>query len=149
MTTEVDRAHHERPFDRFVESLRKEGTSFISPKKFADAFDVQVQDLAADLRVHRNTINTHPASPRIQRFLRDTLKLLSAIDEIHNDMARSKSWVRNHPIPPLGHNTAWDLTLNGRADDVVAYLESISDREWMKLTADLLGVRFYSVPALK
>ncbi|MES1938439.1 MbcA/ParS/Xre antitoxin family protein [Salinisphaera hydrothermalis] len=127
MTTTAHHADHGRLFDRFVESIRDEGTSLVSPKKFADAFHIPIEDLAAEVRVHRNTVNSHPESPRIQRFMREALKVLSASNETQGDIGKKMYWMRNYPIPAFGHKTAWDLTLEGRADAVVAYLESIAD----------------------
>lgn len=114
-------------FDRFFYTVREDELPIISPAKFARAFHMQIQEVAIEARVHRNTLRRHPESPQAQQFLRDSLKVLSAVSEIQSDVRKGMYWMRNHPIPSFAHKTAMELIGTGRADDVVTYLESIAD----------------------
>src|SRR3546814_4107698 len=53
-------------FSDVLASAREPGTSRFSAIGIADALGIQFQDLAALAGVHRNTLRTHPESPRLQ-----------------------------------------------------------------------------------
>jgi hypothetical protein len=113
-------------FADVLESVREAGTSRFSATSIADALDLPYQDLAALAGVHRNTLRTHPESPRLQAALRDLMRVLSAATQVQSDTARAIFMVKNEPIPAFRHKTLLQLVQEGRTDDVVDYLESIS-----------------------
>lgn len=84
------------------------------------------QDLASLAGVHRNTLRTHPESPRLQTALRELMQVLSAASAVQPDTQRAFFMVKNEPIPAFRHKTLLQLVQEGRADDAVDYLESIS-----------------------
>jgi hypothetical protein len=113
-------------FQMFAEGLRSEGRPTIEPARFADALSLQVKELADLAGVHRTTVAEKPTNPKLQSFLRDALRALSAAAEVSGgDMNRAAYWFRNVPIPEFDHRTAADLVSGGRVDAVIAYLESI------------------------
>lgn len=113
-------------FADVLESAREAGTSRLSATNIADALEMQYQDLAALAGVHRNTLRTHPESPRLQAALRDLMRVLSAATAVQPDTARAVFMVKNEPIPAFGHKTLLQLVQEGRTDDAIDYLESIS-----------------------
>ena len=113
-------------FADVLESVREAGTSHISATGVADAFGLQYQDLATLAGVHRNTLRTHPESPRLQAALRDLMRVLSAATAVQPNTARALFMVKNEPIPAFHHKTLLQLVQEGRTDDVIDYLESIS-----------------------
>jgi len=112
-------------FERFLNELHEPGSVNLSPSRLAEKMAVQIQDLAVSAGVHRNTIRTHPESPRLQGFLRDVVRVMSAASVSQPDAASAAFWVKNTPIPSFRHKTAYQLVAEGRTDDVVSYLESI------------------------
>jgi hypothetical protein len=56
--------------------------------------------------VHRTTVTETPRNARLQGFLREALRALSAAYEVTQDRDRSIFWFRNTPIPEFGHRTA-------------------------------------------
>lgn len=112
-------------FADVLESACEEGTSRLSATNIADALGLQYQDLAALAGVHRNTLRTHPESPRLQAALRDLMRVLSAATAVQPDTARAFFMVKNEPIPAFRHKTLLQLVQEGRTDDAVDYLESI------------------------
>lgn len=76
--------------------------------------------------VHRNTLRTHPESSRLQAALRDLMRVLSAATAIQPDTACAFFMVKNEPIPVFRHKTLLQLVQEGRTDDAIDYLESIS-----------------------
>jgi hypothetical protein len=113
-------------FADVLESAREAGTSRLSATNIADALEMQYQDLAALAGVHRNTLRTHPESPRLQAVLRDLMRVLSAATAVQPDTARAFFMVKNEPIPAFRHKTLLQLVQEGRTDDAIDYLESIS-----------------------
>lgn len=113
-------------FADVLESARETGTSRFSASNVADALGLQYQDLATLAGVHRNTLRTHPESPRLQAALRDLMRVLSAATAIQPDTARAFFMVKNEPIPAFRHKTLLQLVQEGRTNDAIDYLESIS-----------------------
>lgn len=113
-------------FADVLESVREAGTSRFSATSVADALGLQYQDLAALAGVHRNTLRTHPESPRLQAALRDLMRVLSAAATVQPDTARAIFMIKNEPIPAFRHKTLIQLMQEGRTNDAIDYLESIS-----------------------
>ncbi len=53
-------------------------------------------------------------------------RVLSAATAIQPDTARAFFMVKNEPIPVFRHKTLLQLVQEGRTDDAIDYLESIS-----------------------
>ena len=113
-------------FTDVLDSLREPGTSRLSAPGIASILGVQQQDLAELAGVHRNTLRTHPESPRLQSALRDLMRVLSAATAVQPDAQRAIFLIKNEPIPAFRHKTLLQLVQEGRAEDAVGYLESIS-----------------------
>lgn len=65
----------------------------------AQVLGLQYQDLAELAKVHRNTLRTHPESPRLQSALRDVMRVLSAAAAVQPDQHRAIFLIKNEPIP--------------------------------------------------
>lgn len=114
-------------FDGFVDFLRDQeiGASTLSPKRFGDVLSIDVQTLATQAHVHRNTINRAPASESVQKFLREALRVIRAAHDLSGDVTRAIFWYRNEPLPPFGYKTAEQLVSEGRTEDVLRYVASL------------------------
>lgn len=113
-------------FADMLASVREPGTSRFSAANIASVLGLQFQDLAALAGVHRNTLRTHPESPRLQVALRDLMRVLSAAATVQPDTERAFYMVKNEPISAFRHKTLLQLVQEGRTDDAIDYLESIS-----------------------
>ena len=87
---------------------------------------IDVQELAERAHVHRNTPAARPQAPQLQKYLQDMLRVLAVITEITGDEQRAAFLLRNEPLRAFGYKTADSLVQQGRADDVIAYLESLA-----------------------
>jgi hypothetical protein len=65
-------------FNAFLAQLQEPGKPIISPLRFAQMLHLEQQKLAELAHVHRNTVSRMPASPRLQDFLRDAVRVLAA-----------------------------------------------------------------------
>lgn len=112
-------------FADVLASAREDGTSRLSAVNLANVLGLQQQDLAALAGVHRNTVRTHPESPKLQAALRDLMRVLSAAMAVQPDFERALFLVKNQPIPSFRHKTILQLVQDGRTEDAIDYLESI------------------------
>lgn len=108
-----------------LETVHQPGTSDLSAVGVADLFGLQLQDLAAIASVHRNTVRTHPNSPKLQAALRDLMRILSAASAVQPDTDRALFLIKNAPIPAFRHKTILQLVTEGRTEDAIDYLESV------------------------
>lgn len=76
---------------------------------------IDVQTLATQAHVHRNTISRAPASESVQKFLREALRVIRAAHDLSGDVVRAIFWYRNEPLPPFGYKTAEQLVSEGRS----------------------------------
>jgi len=113
-------------FADVLESMREPGTSRFSTLSVATILDLQQQDLAELAGVHRNTVRTHPESPRLQSAMRDLMRLVSAATAMQPDPQRAIFLIKNEPIPAFRHKTLLQLAREGRIEDAIGYLESVS-----------------------
>lgn len=109
-----------------LEAVHQPGTSDLSATGVAELFGLQLQDLATLASVHRNTVRTHPNTPRLQAVLRDLMRVLSATSVVQPDRDHALFLIKNAPIPAFRHKTILQLVAEGRTDDAVDYLDSVS-----------------------
>jgi hypothetical protein len=114
-------------FEGLIDFLRDKeaGPSILSPKRFSDILSMDVQTLANQAHVHRNTISRAPTSESLQNFLREALRLICAACDLTGDVSRAIFWYRNEPLPPFGYKTAEQMVSEGRAEDVLRYVSSL------------------------
>ena len=116
-----------RDYDHFLEYLRDPDTPgpVLSPKRFSQALHIDLQTLAEQAHVHRNTISRAPTSQGVQRFLRDALKVIKAGTDIAGDVSRALFWYRNEPLTAFGYKTPEQLVSEGRTEDLLRYVASM------------------------
>lgn len=114
-------------FDGFMDFLRDRevGAVALSPKRFSEALNVDLQTLAGLAHVHRNTLSRAPASESVQRFLRESLRVIRAATDLSGDVERALFWYRNEPLQPFGYKTAEQLVSEDRTDDLLRYIASL------------------------
>lgn len=114
-------------FAALMEFLREPdlGLAVISPGRFIRLAGIDLQTLAAQAHVHRNTLTRSPASETVQRFLREALRVIRAATDISGDVNRALFWYRNEPLAPFGYQTAETLVSGGRTEDVLRYVMSL------------------------
>jgi len=110
----------------FAEQFREPNTPYLSPSKVGDFFGFRVQELAERAHVHRNTPTSRPQAPQLQRYLQDMVRVLAVAVEMTGDLDRAAFLLRNEPLRAFGYKTADVLIQEGRAEAVIAYLESLA-----------------------
>ena len=114
-------------FQHFVDFLRETDTPapVLSPKRFSQAMHIDLQMLAEQAHVHRNTITRAPGSRGVQDFLREALRVIKAATDLSGDLSKALFWYRNEPLSVFGYKTAERLVSEGRTDDLLGYIASI------------------------
>ena len=114
-------------FQHFVEFLRETDTPgpVLSPKRFSQALHIDLQMLAEQAHVHRNTITRAPGSRGVQEFLREALRIIKAATDLNGDLNKALFWYRNEPLSVFGYKTAERLVSEGRTDDLLRYIASV------------------------
>ena len=113
-------------FDAFVENLHEpDDALLISPKRYVEELRLDLQTLADQAKVHRNTVTRSPNTEALQRYLRDALRVLKAAADLSGDMKKALFWFRNHPLQPFHYKTAEQLVADGKADAVVRYISML------------------------
>jgi len=117
----------DQSYQGFVEFLREPdlGAPVLSPKRFSEVLHIDIQALAEQAHVHRNTITRAPASRAVQEFLREALRVIKAATDLNGDLRKALFWYRNEPLSTFGYKTAERLVTEGRTDDLLRYIVSI------------------------
>jgi hypothetical protein len=97
----------------------------LSPRRFSAAVNIDLQTLAEQARVHRNTISRAPNSKAIQDFLRQAVRVIKAATDLTGDLRRALFWYRAEPLAAFGYRTAERLVAEGRTEDLLSYVASL------------------------
>lgn len=126
-TCDLSAVLHSADFEGFLRYLRspQSGPSTLSPKRFSEALSMDIQTLAGQAHVHRNTISRAPESENVQGFLREVLRVLLAATDISDNIDHAIFWYRNDPLRVFRYKTAEQLVTEGRTEDVLRYVESL------------------------
>jgi len=114
-------------YQHFIDYLKDPESSapLLSPKRFSQALHIDLQTLAEQAHVHRNTITRAPGSRGVQDFLREALRIIKAATDLNGDLHRALFWYRTEPLSVFGYKTAERLVSEGRTDDVLRYVASL------------------------
>ena len=117
----------ERNFDGFMNYLHDVDASpaSISPKRYGLILRVDMQTLAAKAHVHRNTISRAPDAESVQRYLRESVRVMRAAVDIAGSVEQAIYWFKNNPLPVFDYKTPLDLVSEGRTEVLVRYIQSL------------------------
>ena len=110
----------------FAEEFQAPGQLVIQPERFAAAMHLQLRELARLAHVHKATVLEAPGNLRLQTYMREALKVISAALNVTQGTDRAIYWFRNAPIPQFGHQTPEQLVAAHHTDAVLSYLNSIA-----------------------
>ena len=117
----------EQNFDGFMNYLQDVDVSpsLISPKRYVSMLKLDMQTLAENAHVHRNTISRAPGSESVQKYLRDSVRVIRAASDVSRSIENAIYWFKNNPIPAFNYKTSQDLVSEGRVDTLIQYIESL------------------------
>jgi hypothetical protein len=114
-------------FDAFMASLPDPHSvaPIVSARRFGEALHIDLQTLAQQAHVHRNTLSRRPGAESVQRFLREALRVIRAATDNSGDVNRALFSYRNEPLTVFDYKTAEQLVSDGRTDDLLRYVASL------------------------
>jgi hypothetical protein len=114
-------------FETFIAGLQEPGACapVISPRLYVAALQLDLQTLAEQAKVHRNTVSRSPGTEAVQRFLRDAVRVIKAAADLSCDLNKALFWYRNHPLQPFRYKTAEQVVADVKADAVVRYISML------------------------
>ncbi len=114
----------DRNFDGFMTFLHSEVGPSISPKRFGLVFRVDMQTLAAQAHVHRNTVRLAPDTETIQSHLRQSVRVMRAAADISGSIEKAIYWFKNHPLSAFDYKTPQDLVSEKRTEALIQSLQA-------------------------
>jgi hypothetical protein len=114
-------------YQHFIEFLKDPDAPapLLSPRRFSQALHIDLQTLAEQAHVHRNTVSRAPSSRGIQDFIREALRVIKAATDLNGDIHTALFWYRNEPLAVFGYKTAERLVSEGQTDDLLRYVASV------------------------
>ncbi|MBL8580682.1 MAG: DUF2384 domain-containing protein [Rhizobiaceae bacterium] len=112
-------------FDTAALSFGEKGSPFLSPRRVAELLGVTLTELAGLIGVARNTLAARSGARKVDAALSPVVRILAMAAEMSGDEQRAAIWFKHQPIPGWAGKTAYDLVGEGKAEKVLAYLESV------------------------
>lgn len=105
----------------FVEA----GSRYLSAARLSEQLGISQAELAKLAGIARNTLSAKTNSRKVDATLSPIVRILALVMEMAGDESRAAIWFKHQPIPGWAGKTAYDLVGDGKADAVLAYLESV------------------------
>lgn len=117
----------EQNFDQFLHYLQdsETGTTSLSPKRYGQILRLDMQTLATQAHVHRNTISRAPDAESVQRYLRESVRVIRAAADVTGSVEKAIFWFKNNPLAPFDYKTPQELVSEGRAGALIRYIQSL------------------------
>lgn len=97
----------------------------ISPRRYAQVLKLDINTLADQAHVHRNTLNRAPTSESVQKHLRESMRVLRAATDLSGSVESAIYWYKNYPLAPFRYKTALELVSEGKTAALLRYLASL------------------------
>ncbi|MDF2810632.1 MAG: transcriptional regulator [Microvirga sp.] len=103
----------------------EEGRPFLSPRRVADFLDVQTSELAKMTGMSHDILMDPTNGREVHEALNPIVRILALAEEMTGDDRRTATWFTQQSIPAWAGKTASELVVQGRAETVRNYLESV------------------------
>ena len=117
----------ERNFDQFLDYLQdiEAGTPSLSPRRYGQVLRLDMQTLAAQAHVHRNTISRAPDAESVQRYLRESVRVMRAAADVTGRVEKAIFCFKNNPLATFDYKTPQELVSEGRTEVLIRYIQSL------------------------
>jgi len=98
-----------------------------APKKIASVLRTTSEELARSLGLGKDAVQRKDriTSDRTQRRLRHMVEVLNKVEPRFGTPLLAYAWYRSEPLAGFDGRTAMQLVHEGRADDVLAYIDAV------------------------
>lgn len=100
---------------------------YLLPSKFAQELRTTSDDLAYSLGVGKDAIlrKDRFRSDKIQRRLREVVEIINMVALRFGSKMIAYAWYRSEPLPGFSGRTAMQLVREGRANEVLEYINAV------------------------
>lgn len=100
-------------------------SSYLSPRRVSELLGLTQSELARLIGVARNTLNASASARKVDQALGPVVRILAMATDMAGDEHRAALWFKHQPLPGWAGKTAYDLVGEGKADQVLSYLEAV------------------------
>ncbi len=100
-----------------------------APERIAQALQTTKLELAHTVGLGRDAMMRREriASPKTQRRLREMVEILNRVEPRFGSALIAYAWYRSEPLPGFGGMTPMQLVRDGRAEEVMAYVDAVDE----------------------
>lgn len=98
-----------------------------APSKIASALRTTSEEVARTAGLGRDAVQRRDRlrSDKTQRRLREMVEVLNKVEHRFGSALMAYAWYRSEPLPGFSGQTAMQLVRQGRADDVLEYIDAV------------------------
>jgi hypothetical protein len=99
----------------------------LAPQKIATAFRTTKEEIASSAGLGRDAVQRkeRSRSDRTQRRLREMVEIINKAEPRFGSALIAYAWYRSEPLPGFSGRTAMQLVKEGRADEVLEYIDAV------------------------
>lgn len=98
-----------------------------APKKIAEAFRTTSEEIARTAGLGKDAVQRKDRirSDKTQRRLREMVEIVNKVEPRFGSGLMAYAWHRSEPLPGFSGRTAMQLVREGRADDVLEFIDAV------------------------
>ncbi|PPQ39585.1 Protein of unknown function [Rhodoblastus acidophilus] len=100
---------------------------YFAPRKIADTLLTTSAEIARTAGLGRDAVQRadRVRSDKTQRRLREMVEILNKVEPRFGSALLAYAWYRSEPLPGFSSQTAMQLVRDGRAEDVLDYIDAV------------------------
>ena len=98
-----------------------------APSRIADALHTTREEIARSAGLGKDAVQRKDriASDKTQRRLREMIEVINKVEPRFGSALIAYAWYRSQPLPGFSGQTAMQLVREGRADEVLDYVDAV------------------------
>ncbi|MCB5203978.1 MbcA/ParS/Xre antitoxin family protein [Neorhizobium sp. T786] len=98
-----------------------------APAKIADVFRTTSEEIARTAGLGKDAVQRKDRvrSDKTQRRLREMVEVVNKVEPRFGSALMAYAWYRSEPLPGFSGQTAMQLVREGRAEDVLDFIDSV------------------------
>jgi uncharacterized protein (DUF2384 family) len=98
-----------------------------APRRIADALRTTSEEVARTAGLGKDAVQRRDrlTSDKTQRRLREMVEVINKVEPRFGSALMAYAWYRSQPLPGFSGQTAMQLVREGRAEDVLDYIDAV------------------------
>lgn len=107
--------------------VRYSDEGFFAPRKIAEVLRTTSEEVARTAGLGRDAVQRKERvrSDRTQRRLREMIEVINKVEPRFGSALIAYAWFRSEPLAGFSGQTAMQLVRDGRAEDVLDYIDAV------------------------